>query len=218
MEIPVLYGTALLLGSLHALEPDHMAAVTTFTVRRPRGGSSVGFGLRWALGHGGAILIVGTLIIAAGLRFPDAAGHFLERAVGVVLIGLGLWTLVGSRRLHAHRHEHGDGTVHAHLHSHAVAEHHDHGHGATAIGLLHGLAGTAPAVALVPLATFDTPALAIGYLAIFGVGTALGMALYALVAGLIVGRAAFASERLARGLAAFTGAATIAIGLVWVLR
>lgn len=218
MEFALVYGTALLLGSLHALEPDHMAAVTSFAVRRPRARDSLRFGLRWALGHGGAILVAGTLMIAIGLRLPDAAGHWLERAVGVVLIGLGIWTLSGARELHVHGHAHHDGTRHAHLHSHALTDEHDHRHGATAIGLLHGLAGTAPAVALVPLTTFDAPVLAIGYLAVFGLGTALGMGLYALIAGVIVGRAAFVSERLARGVARLTGVATIAVGLVWVVR
>lgn len=218
MELALVYGTALLLGSIHALEPDHMAAVTSFAVRRPTARRSLGFGLRWALGHGGAILIVGALMIAVGLRFPEVAEHWLERSVGVVLIGLGLWTLTGARQLHVHRHAHDDGTVHAHMHSHALTEAHDHRHGATAIGLLHGLAGTAPAVALVPLTTFETPVLAIGYLGVFGIGTAVGMGLYALIAGLVVGRAAFVSERLARGVTRLTGVATIAIGLFWIVR
>ncbi len=46
--------TAVSLGFLHALEPDHMAAVTTFVSRRPRPREAVGFGVRWGLGHSAA--------------------------------------------------------------------------------------------------------------------------------------------------------------------
>lgn len=218
MEFLLVYGTALLVGSLHALEPDHMAAVTSFAVRRPHARASVAFGLRWALGHGGAILLVGALIIAVGLRFPEAAEHWLERFVGAVLIALGAWTAYSARRLHVHRHVHDDGRVHAHLHSHALTESHAHRHGATAVGMIHGLAGTAPAVALVPLASLDSATEGIAYLFAFGLGTGIGMGLYALVAGLVIGRAAFASERLARGIAKTTGIATIAIGVFWMVR
>jgi ABC-type nickel/cobalt efflux system permease component RcnA len=218
MSLVLLYGTALLIGSVHAFEPDHMAAVTSFAVRRPRWRDALRFGVHWAAGHGAAIVVVGTCILLVGLRFPDGATHWLERGVGIMLLGLGAWTLAGARRLHAHRHLHRDGTVHEHVHSHAIVVNHDHRHGATVVGLLHGLAGTAPAVALVPLTSFETPAAGVLYLVLFAVGTACGMALYALLAGWIVGRAAFRSERTARRLAVVTGCVTMAVGLLWLGR
>ncbi|MGH7505875.1 MAG: sulfite exporter TauE/SafE family protein, partial [Longimicrobiales bacterium] len=214
----LLYATALLVGSVHALEADHMAAVTSFAVRRPRWRDAVGFGLRWALGHGAAVVIAGAIILLVGIRIPQGATHALERLVGLVLIGLGGWTLKGARRMHAHRHVHADGTSHVHLHSHAFVRDHDHRHGATAVGMLHGLAGTAPAVALVPVAGFESAVQGVIYLLLFAVGTAGGMALYALLAGLVVGRAAFRSERLARTIAVATGCMTIAVGGFWLMR
>jgi hypothetical protein len=85
------------------------------------------------------------------------------------------------------------------------------------IGALHGLAGAAPAIALLQVAR-STSFLRMSYLATFAVGTALGMALYALLTGWLVGRAAVRSERLARALGKFTGAGTIVIGIIWLLR
>lgn len=218
MTLLVTYATALLLGSLHALEADHMAAVTTFAVRRPGARQALRFGVRWSLGHGGAIVLVGALLIFAGITLPATATHWLERLVGVVMIGLGLWTVRGARALHAHLHAHADGTVHAHVHSHAMHQGHDHGHGVTAVGLLHGLAGSGSAVALIPLVAFDSPPLAIAYLVVFAAGTIAAMALYGMLAGVVVSRAADSSVRLARRIAQATGAFTILIGCVWLLR
>jgi ABC-type nickel/cobalt efflux system permease component RcnA len=223
------YSTALLLGSVHALEADHMAAVTSFAVRRPSLRAAVRFGVRWSLGHGGAIILVGAGLILLGLQLPDAVSHWLERVVGVVMIGLGVWTFRGARALHTHVHEHGDGTVHAHVHAHRHADDtslphaddgrrgHDHGHGVTAVGLVHGLAGSGSAVALIPVVAFDSPALAILYLVVFALGTVAAMALYGLLAGFIVGRTAVSSTRIARLLARATGLFTVAVGVVWLV-
>ena len=211
------YATALVLGTLHALEADHMAAVTSFAVRRPGIRESVRFGVRWSVGHGGAIVLIGTGLLLLGVHLPDAAGQWLERLVGAVMIGLGAWTFRGARALHAHSHAHA-GVVHSHLHSHAVHDDHDHGHAVTAVGLLHGLAGSGSAIALIPLVGFETPASGILYLIIFSVGTVGGMAFYGLLAGAVLGRAADGSVRLARMIARVTGVFTMAIGFVWLLR
>jgi nickel/cobalt transporter (NicO) family protein len=213
----LMYTTALLLGSLHALEADHMAAVTAFVVRRPSRRAAVRFGVRWSVGHGGAIVLVGAALIVLGVHLPEVAAHWLERLVGVVMIGLGLWTFRGASALHAHEHRH-DGHSHAHLHSHALAEDHDHGHAVTAVGLLHGLAGSGAAVALIPVVGFDSPGLAILYLVVFAVGTIAAMAIYGLLAGLVVGHTAQNSVRIARLLARGTGAFTVLVGVIWLVR
>lgn len=210
--------TALLLGSLHAIEADHVAAVSAFAVQRPRPAAAVRFGLRWALGHGGVVVVFGMALVLLGFQFPEAAGQWLERVVGLGLIALGVWTIAGARTMHAHVHTHDDGTTHLHLHSHLTHKDHHHGHAATAVGALHGLAGTAPVVALIPLAGLDSPIFAAGYLLLFAVGTAAGMAVFAMLAGWIAGRAAVRSAGLARAVAAATGAITVALGLVWLIR
>jgi nickel/cobalt transporter (NicO) family protein len=211
------YSTALLLGSLHALEADHMAAVTSFAVRRPGLRAAVRFGVRWSVGHGGAIVLVGAGLIVMGVHLPPTATALLERLVGVMMIGLGIWTLRGAGAIHAHEHRH-DGHAHAHIHSHALADDHDHGHAVTAVGLLHGLAGSGAAVALIPVIGFDSPGPAILYLVVFAIGTIAAMAVYGLLAGMVVGRAAERSVTLARTLARVTGSFTVIVGLIWLLR
>lgn len=237
MELLLPLGTALALGLLHTFEPDHLAAVSSFVVRRPAPRAAMGYGFRWALGHGGVILLAGFILVLLRLQLPPHANHWLERVVGLSLVALGGWVLLTARAIHAHEHAHADGTVHTHVHAHPRApapcppdvrafsaakvghpRRHDHGHAATLMGAVHGLAGTAPAVALLPLVGMDSPGLAVAYLATFGVGTAGAMGLYALFAGLIAGRAARRSEALARGLARFAGVGTVAVGVFWLIR
>ena len=215
MPLLVPYATALLLGSLHALEPDHVAAVTSFAVRRPGTRDAVRYGVRWAIGHGVIIVVLGAALVATGFHLPLGAGHWLERLVGVTLIALGGWTLLHARGLHAHVHRHADGTVHAHLHSHTLKRTHDHGHAASGVGVIHGLAGTGAAVALIPVAGFESPVAAVGYLVVFALGTVGGMALYGMLAGLLVARAVLRSVRWARVLAGAVGVCTVVIGCVW---
>ena len=214
-ELPFL--TAVLLGSLHAFEADHLAAVTSFAVQKPTPRQSVGFGFRWAVGHGTSILLAGLFLIFLGLRIPEGATHVLERSVGVVLILLGAWTMMATRAMHAHEHAH-DGSRHLHLHSHLFERGHDHKHAPTLVGLMHGLAGAAPAVALVPLAMFDTAFGGIGYLLLFAIGTAVSMSVYALFAGFLAGRATRAATAFGRAIGQLTGVSTIIIGVVWLIR
>ena len=215
-ELPFL--TALILGSLHAFEADHLAAVTSFAVQKPTARQSMGFGFRWALGHGTSILIAGMLLIFLGLKIPESASHIMERSVGLVLVLLGAWTVVATRALHAHEHSHGPAEKHVHFHSHLTSREHEHKHGPTIVGLMHGLAGAAPAVALVPLAMIDSAFSGIGYLLLFAAGTAAAMSVYALFAGYVAGRATRIAESVGRAVGQLTGIGTIAIGIVWLIK
>ena len=201
-QLPFL--TAVILGSLHAFEADHMAAVTSFVVRKPRPRDAMRFGLQWALGHGGAILIAGAFLIFVGLAIPENATGIMERLVGVALVILGASTAWMAHRAHVRAHTHPD--------------EHSHNRAPTAIGLMHGLAGAAPAVALVPLAVIDSAVSGLAYLLLFGIGTAVSMAAYAAAAGYFAGRASGISERVGRGIGQLTGLTTIAIGIFWLIR
>ncbi|MFI5209778.1 MAG: hypothetical protein ACHQ2E_04970, partial [Gemmatimonadales bacterium] len=191
--------TALMLGLLHALEVDHMIAVTSFVTTRPALRTAAGFGLRWGIGHSLAVLLAGGILIITGLRWPARYDAWGEAAVGVMLIGLGAWAVRSSRKLHLHLPaEHGD---HVHLHAHGGTQSHDHhhehqhphhdphdhhhphnGHGITLVGMLHGLSGTSAVVALVPVTLMPSAGLGLGYLVAFGVGVTAAMTLYATMA------------------------------------
>lgn len=218
--------TACLLGFLHALEVDHMVAVTAFVSRRPALATAARFGFRWGLGHSVAVLLAGGVLVLTGLRWSEQWDHLAEAAVGVMLVGIGLWSLRATRNLHVHLPaEHGD---HAHLHTHGHgAEAHRHGHhhhpgghrhGMTLVGMLHGLAGTTGAVALLPITLLDRPAVALGYLVIFGLGVTVAMTIYAAITAAAMRRASGASIALGRRITRVVGLAGVVVGGWWIWR
>ena len=201
--------TAIVAGFLHALEPDHMAAVTTFVSRRPRPAEALGFGLRWGVGHSAAILVVGLVLVVLHVRMPSSLTQGLEFGVGAMLVGLGLWLLWSV--LHERAHALAEGGGHHH-HHHG----HDHAHGGSLwVGLAHGLAGSAPLVALLPVTLIRSAWLAAGYLFAFGVGTTVAMALYALLAGALFSETGRRLPRLAGTLRAATALGSAALGVFW---
>lgn len=203
--------TALVAGFAHALEPDHMAAVTTFVSRRPGARQALGFGVRWGLGHSAAILVVGLVLVALDVQLPEVLARGLEFGVGMMLLGLGLWLLWNVLHERAHRLAHGAPEPHTH-------HHHHHGRGSLWVGLAHGLSGTAPLVAALSATMAGSPARAAGYLFLFGVGTTLAMGLYAVVAGVVFQRAGHRAPGLAGTLRALTAVGSAAIGVLWMVN
>lgn len=194
MSIALAFASAALLGCTHALEPDHMAAVTAFAVRKPLPGAALSFGVRWAAGHGLILLLAGVLLMTVGLAIPSSAIPWLDRMAGFALILLGVSTALLTARLH------------------------EHAHAPTAVGALHGLAGAAPSIALLQVARLDSIVQGMGYLFSFALGTALGMGLYAIFSGFLLRRASARSLGVARALSRATGLSTVIVGVIWLLR
>ena len=211
--------TAFILGLLHALDADHVIAVTTFIARRPRPRQAARFCLQWGLGHMLPLLALGMGAILLGRRIPAAFGWAAETAVGCVLIVLGglvfrdLWR----RKIHLHVHEH-DGVRHAHLHSHAGGGHHAHTHAPTLVGVLHGLAGTASVVVVIPVTVLASAWVAALYIAVFSAAVVLMMVLYGCAAGFVLGRAQTRTPDLYRWALAITGTLSLATGGLWLVR
>ena len=111
-----------LLGMQHALEADHIAAVSSIAARQTDIVDIVKHGLTWGLGHTLTLSIFAGAAIVLGQVIPQQLAQPLETAVGVMLVGLGanvLWRLRRDR-VHFHLHGHGDGTKHIHAHSHLI--------------------------------------------------------------------------------------------------
>ena len=105
-----------LLGMQHALEADHIAAVSSIAARRSEVGDIVKHGLTWGLGHTLTLFAFAGAAILLGHAIPEKLAGPLETAVGIMLVGLGahlLWRLWRDR-VHFHAHRHDDGTVHVH--------------------------------------------------------------------------------------------------------
>jgi hypothetical protein len=218
--------SGLLAGGVHVITGiDHLAALLPLAVgRRLR---ALGAGARWGLGHSAGVLIVGLLALALRERFDlHATGAWGERAVGVMLMVLGALGVRRGRRLrvHAHPHAHEPGHVeHAHLHAHFaphLAEHaqdeRGHGHAAFAAGTLHGVAGSAHLLGVLPALALPGRVASGAYLGAFALGTVAAMAAFAALVGENSARLAV-TPRLARAAVVAAGALTFVIGGLWLI-
>lgn len=187
---------ALGLGMIHALDADHIIAVSGLSCHSKDQKHSLMFCLRWAIGHGSALLLIGVPVMFLGMAIPETLSQMAERMVGGVLILIGLYVIweVYKKDLHLHFHKHDGITDHAHWHAHShdqgsinSQEHtaviHQHNHAPVFVGVLHGTAGSAPLLALLPLAQMSSPWVGIGYLLLFGVGVFTSMLVFGGVIG-----------------------------------
>jgi len=186
-----------LFGLKHALDADHVAAILTIATENRTFWRSSLIGFCWGVGHTVILFVIGTAVLLFKLTIPSAWAKLFEVAVGVMLVGLGMSVAFALWRervhLHAHYHEHPPspgapgrapsrqhGEQHRHLHSHSGGAHHDHLHRfrleykSLAVGMVHGLAGSA---ALLLLVLAAVPSLGVGllYILVFGAGSILGM-------------------------------------------
>jgi hypothetical protein len=214
----------LVAGSVHVLAgPDHLAAVAPLAMRGA--GRAWLRGAQWGIGHllGVGVLTSLTWWLRDLLPLEWISG-VSEQLVGIVLIAMGLWVLRMAlrNRVHAHVHEHDEHT-HLHIHAHgSTVPHpsttaHRHSHVSLWFGVLHGIAGGAHLLAVLPALAFPTRLDAGGYLFGYGLGTVGAMVGFAAILGMVSARAIVASRKLYRTLTATTGVVAVVVGAVWLI-
>jgi ABC-type nickel/cobalt efflux system permease component RcnA len=230
-------GLGFLLGVRHALEADHVAAVSTFVSQDRSILRSCLRGTFWGIGHTAALLAAGVAVLAFKLKISPETERSIDGVVGLVLVLLGGHVLLrafAAISLHRHQHSHGgpahshlhvhvgDGPEHRHLHVHVGdAAEHRHLHvwqGAPQpllMGMLHGLAGSGALVLLV-LASMPSPLAAFVYILVFGVGSTAGMLVLSGLIGVPFALTAGSSRTLATALQVVVGASSVLVGLLMV--
>lgn len=207
-----------LLGIRHAFEPDHLAAVSTLAAeeRSVRGGLFLG--ALWGVGHSLSLLVVGGSLAAIETQMPPPVADALELVVGVMIVGLGLRAIVRAVKegrtgvVQTHRH----GEV---LHAHAAQAPHVHvSRWALAtrpllVGIVHGLAGSGALTALV-LAELSSVGARLTYIALFGAGSVVGMALLSALCGVPLARLQRAPKLMAACLLG-VGVLSVSAGAWW---
>lgn len=177
------------LGLHHAIEADHLAAVSTIVAEKKGLFTASLVGGMWGVGHTISLFAVGTLVVFLKLQISESTEAKLEAVVGGMLILLGLNALrklFSVEKIHVHTHEHGK-REHVHIHAHgpeqAEGRHHRFSPRSILIGMVHGLAGSA-ALMLLVVPTIASPALALLYILIFGIGSIGGMMAMSFLIGL----------------------------------
>lgn len=219
-------GLGFLLGLQHAMEADHVAAVAALSAGRGRISQILRHGLFWGLGHALALSAFAGFVVLARGKVPAGLSASLEFAVAGMLMVLGalvIWRVV-HERLHFHVHNHADGKVHFHSHSHAGERQahdetrHEHEHDqrsarrSMAVGVMHGLAGSA---ALIALAAPGQWLQGVGFVLLFAIGSIVGMVLLSSVIALPIVLSGRLMTGLNRGLQLGAGAVSLAIGSVY---
>jgi ABC-type nickel/cobalt efflux system permease component RcnA len=225
-------GLGFLLGMQHALEADHIAAVSSIAARRTEVGDIVRHGLTWGLGHTLTLFAFAGAAIIVGHAIPEHFARPIETAVGFMLVGLGahvLWRMWRDR-VHFHIHGHDDGTVHVHAHRHAenpadaAVPHarnlHQHAHGfrwrTLLVGLMHGMAGSA-ALLVLTVSQASSPAVGLAYVGLFGIGSMIGMGALSTVIAVPLAVSARWLTWANSGLQGAVGVITIAIGVMTIV-
>lgn len=211
-------GLGSLLGMRHALEPDHLTAVSTLVSEGHNSRRAALLGVCWGVGHTVTLIVVGAALILLRAEMPASASDAFELCVALMLIGLGARAILVAARQGptgpAHVHAHGD---HVHVHRGVPA----HVHIGTwtlarrplLVGAVHGLAGSGALTALV-LATLPTTAARLTYIVVFGVGSTIGMAALSGLLGWPLARAG-RNRLIARGVSFVVGCVSVALGLAW---
>jgi hypothetical protein len=207
-----------LLGMRHALEPDHLAAVTTLVSRERSTMRGAWLGLCWGLGHTASLVVVGVILVILRTEMPASLASAFEFGVALMLVGLGVRSIVlaarqgpdGPLSLHRHGgivHSHKTGATHVHIGAWTLARR------PLLVGAVHGLAGSGALTALV-LTTIPTNAARVAYLVLFGLGSTLGMAALSGLLGWPLARLG-THQVFTRGVSLVVGCATTALGIAW---
>ncbi len=205
-----------LLGIKHALDADHVVAVTTIVSRSSSLLRSTLVGLSWGIGHTFTLFAVGFLVLVFKLTIPDKMALSMEFVVGIflVLLGVPLVKQLLASRSHVHVHQHED-KRHLHGHSHDDTPEHDHRHirRPLLMGMVHGLAGSG-ALTILVLGAMSSVAQGLVFLLVFGVGSILGMMLFSGLIGLPFKFTAKRSQRLNLWIRGVAGLISVVLGFV----
>lgn len=200
MLVPIILAS-LPLGIIHALDADHIAAVSSLSGRTNGRRGPIKYALTWSLGHGGLLLLLSVATLMFHWALPPSLPYWAERLVGLVLIAAGasmLWALFRGHRIAG---------PHAHANNLRLKL-------PFAVGMLHGLAGSAGMFALIPMTLYQ-PELGFVYVAIFSLGVMLGMMVFGVFFGQVQAWLGTAMPRMLGALRSMVGIGAIGMGFFW---
>ncbi|AEP01087.1 MULTISPECIES: urease accessory protein UreH domain-containing protein [Heyndrickxia] len=163
------------LGIKHAIEPDHIIAVSTIASRSKKLSQSSLAGVFWGIGHTATLFIVGICLLIIKGEIPEKWAMSLEFLVGIMLVYLGITTLTAFKRARINHHYHIPGHKHPSGNYSYIKS--------VCIGLVHGLAGSG-AMVLLTMSTVKSVVESAVYILIFGIGTIFGMLFFTTILGI----------------------------------
>lgn len=175
-----------LTGMLHATDADHLLTVSSLATTANGRWQALMIACCWAAGHGLMLMVIGFLVIQLNWSIPEHMSTFAELGVAAFLFMMGgyLFYSVLLKKQHLHIHQHEDQRLHVHWHAHREqtqprqkVHRHQHDKKSFVIGGFHGLAGSAPVLALIPALRLENGLEALNYLFMFSLGVIVAMLL-----------------------------------------
>ncbi|PLT27890.1 LysE family transporter [Peribacillus deserti] len=163
------------LGIKHAIEPDHVIAVSTIASQSKKLIRSSLAGVFWGIGHTATLFIVGIILLLMKGEIPEKWSMSLEFLVGIMLVVLGISTIRSLKKKHNPHHAHNKESMNSGYSVSYLKS--------MVIGLVHGLAGSG-AMVLLTMSTVDSVLESVIYILIFGCGTVLGMLFFTTILGI----------------------------------
>jgi nitrile hydratase accessory protein len=204
-------GLGALLGMRHALEPDHLAALSTLLTGERNVRKAAWLGVYWGIGHTLTLLVAGMILVVLRADMPAIASDVLAFAVVLLLLGFGF------RAIYLSAGQASPGPTHSHVHGAsskaAAVSRWTLARRPLLVGAVHGLAGSGALTALV-MATIPSMGARFIYLVLFGVGSTLGMAALSGLMGWPIARVG-AHGAVARCVSLAVGCISIMLGLYW---
>jgi hypothetical protein len=188
-------------GTRHALEPDHLTAVSTLVAEHKSARASVAYAAAWGLGHATVLFVLGGALLALRRELPARVAAGFELLVAAMLVVLGARALGAAARAWRDRRTEVSSPVRPTARRPLV------------VGMIHGLAGTGGLTVAV-LGTFTSLAESLAFLVVYGLGAAAAMTGLAGTLGLPLARLARRPGGMAALLTA-TGVLSIAVGCLW---
>lgn len=161
-----------ILGIKHAIEPDHVIAVSTIASQSKKLWRSSLAGVFWGVGHTATLFIVGIVLILMKGELPEKWAMSLEFLVGIMLVYFGVAAVRSVKAVRNQAHEHVHTTIRDVSYTKSMF-----------MGLIHGLAGSA-AMVLLTMSTVNNVWEGAAYILIFGVGTVVGMLFFTTIIGI----------------------------------
>jgi len=223
-SVGVILASGFIWGLHHALDPDHLVAVSTIVSEHKSVSRSSLVGTFWGIGHTSSLLMISLIVLLLRSSIPNNIARWMEAPVAIMLVVLGIITIIKAfrergLRIHSHTHVHDESSPHTHLHIHLEKEHvHQHrwfklGKRPFMVGMVHGVAGSA-ALTLLVLSTIPSVALGLIYIGVFGVGSIGGMLLMSALIGVPFALTARRYTVINGGIRFAAGAFSIVYGLV----
>ncbi|MBU8880696.1 sulfite exporter TauE/SafE family protein [Bacillus sp. FJAT-29790] len=166
-----------ILGIKHAIEPDHVIAVSTIASESKKLWQASLAGVFWGIGHTATLFIIGLILIIFKNDISDKWSLSLEFLVGIMLVYLGLASILSIKKRKKHIHQHSDNQE-----STSFSKKRSYFR-SLIIGLIHGLAGSG-AMVLLTMSTVHTVWQGALFIIVFGVGTIAGMLMFTTVIGI----------------------------------